>query len=148
MYTTTLPITLVLAGGLAFINIWLSLRVSQVRRAERVSVGDGGNERVLRRMRAHANFAENAPLLLVLTGLIEFAAGTTAWVWAAAALILVARVAHPFGMDGWGPGRPLGTGLTVLLQLLLGLWAISIPVSGAYSPAVKDVDPVAQGGLR
>ena len=70
MYTTTLPITLVLAAGLALINIWLSFRVGAVRRAERDSVGDGGNDRVLRRMRAHANFAENAPLTVILVGLI------------------------------------------------------------------------------
>lgn len=146
MFTTTLPITLVLAGGLALINLWLSFRVGQVRRSERVSVGDGGSERVLRRMRAHANFAENAPLVLILVGLIEFAASPSAWLWGAAALFLIARVAHGFGMDGWEPGRAIGTGITMLLQLLLALWAISIPLSGAYSPAVKDVDPVAARG--
>lgn len=146
MYTTTLPITLVLAAGLALINIWLSFRVGAVRRAERVSVGDGGNDRVLRRMRAHANFAENAPLTVVLVGLIEFAASPSIWLWAFAGLFLVARVAHAFGMDGWGPGRGIGTGVTLAVQLLLALWAVSIPATGAYSPAVRDIDPVTARG--
>lgn len=142
MFTTTLPITLVFAAGLALINVWLSFRVGQVRRAERVSVGDGGNERVVRRMRAHANFAENAPLVLILVGLIEFAASPSVWLWAVAALFLLARVLHAIGMDGWTLGRAFGAGATLVLQLALALWAVSIPATGAYSPAVKDVDPV------
>ncbi|WP_375403194.1 MAPEG family protein [uncultured Sphingomonas sp.] len=140
MFTTTLPITLVLAGALALINLWLSFRVGQVRGSEKVLLGDGGNERVLRRMRAHANFAENAPLTLILILLLEFAAGTSVWLWSAAALFLVARIVHGFGMDGWNLGRTIGTGLTLLLQLLLALWAISVPLTGAYSPTIKDVD--------
>lgn len=146
MYTTTLPITLVLAAGLALINIWLSFRVGTVRRAERVSVGDGGNDRVLRRMRAHANFSENAPLTVILVGLIEFAASPSIWLWTLAGLFLLARVAHAFGMDGWGPGRGIGAGVTLAVQLLLALWAISIPATGAYSPAVRDIDPVTARG--
>ena len=146
MYTTTLPITLTLAGGLALLNVWLAFRVGQVRGSERVSIGDGGNERVTRRMRAHANFAENAPLLLILVGLIEFAAGTSVWLWVAAGLFLLARALHAFGMDGWMPGRMFGTGATMGLQLLLAVWAVSIPLSGAYSPEIRDVDPVAVQG--
>lgn len=146
MYTTTLPISLVLAGALALVNIWLSFRVGAVRRAAKVSVGDGGDERVLRRMRAHANFAENAPITLVLVALIEFAAGASGWLWAIAGLFLLARVAHGLGMDSWPAGRPVGAGLTAVLQLLLALWAVSIPLTGAYSPVVKDVDPVVRQG--
>ncbi|PAX08304.1 MAPEG family protein [Sphingomonas lenta] len=142
MYTTTLPITLVLAGALTLINIWLSFRVGAARRAHGISVGDGGNDQVLRRMRAHANFAENVPLVLILVGLIEFAASPSVYLWVMAALFVVARIAHGIGMDGWAPGRPIGAGLTAVLQLLLALWAISIPATGAYSPAVQDVDPV------
>lgn len=140
MFTTTLPITLILAGALALVNIWLSVRVGQVRRSEKVGMGDGGSDRVLRRMRAHANFAENAPIVLLLILLLEFAAGTSVWLWTAAGLFLIARVAHGLGMDEGKPGRSVGTGLTLALQLLLGLWAISVPITGAYSPAVKDVD--------
>ena len=140
MFTTTLPITLILAGALALVNLWLSFRVGQVRRSEKVGLGDGGSDRVLRRMRAHANFAENAPIVLLLVLLLEFAAGTSVWLWVAAGLFLLARIAHGLGMDEGRPGRGVGTGLTLLLQLLLALWAISVPITGAYSPAVKDVD--------
>ena len=53
-----LEITLVIAAAAALINIWLAMRVGRVRTSEKVSVGDGGNELVIRRMRAHANFVE------------------------------------------------------------------------------------------
>jgi len=65
----TLPITLSTAAAAAFLHIWLSGRVVQARRGLNISVGDGGNEAVLRRMRAHANFAENIPIFLILLAL-------------------------------------------------------------------------------
>ena len=55
-----LPITLTIAGAAALINIWLMIRVGQVRSSEKVSIGDGGNENVIRRMRAHSNYIESA----------------------------------------------------------------------------------------
>ncbi len=58
MATILLPITLVTAGAAAIINLWLALRTGAVRRASKVDVGDGGNEALIRRMRAHANFVE------------------------------------------------------------------------------------------
>jgi hypothetical protein len=138
-------ITLVLAGSLALLNLWLSIRVGQVRRSEKVSIGDGGNDRVVRRMRAHANFGENGWVVLALVLAIELSVGSSVWLWAAAAVFVVARVLHGLGMDGWGAGRGLGTGGTMLVQLLLGLWAIAIPLTAdrADGPAVESV--TAQG---
>ncbi len=127
-------ISLVLAGCLALTNVWLSLRVGRVRGTEKVSVGDGGNERVIRRMRAHANFAENAWVVLALVVLIELATGPSLWLWLAASLFVLARIAHGFGMDGWYPGRVGGTVTTLLLQLVLAVWAIGIVVM-AHAPA-------------
>jgi uncharacterized membrane protein YecN with MAPEG domain len=125
---TLMPVSLLLAGALALVNLWLTWRVGQVRRSEHVSVGDGGNERVVRRMRAHANFAENAPIVLILVALIEANSGGGWWLAGAAALFLIARVAHPLGMDGAGHARVFGAGATMLVQLVLALWAVSIPL--------------------
>lgn len=127
-------VSLVLAGALALLNLWLSVRVGQVRRSEKVSVGDGGNDRVIRRMRAHANFGENAWVVLALVVIIELSLGTSAWLWAAAALFVLARILHALGMDGWRPGRPAGTAVTMVVQLALGLWAIAIPLA-FHAPA-------------
>ena len=121
-------VTLILAGCAAFLHLWLAMRVGQVRRSEGVSIGDGGNERVVRRMRAHANFTENAPLVLLLVLAIELGGGASVWLWAAAALFVVARVLHGVGMDGWYPGRAIGTTLTFALEIALAGWAIALPL--------------------
>ena len=127
MPLTLLPVTLVLAGGCALIDLWLMIRIGQVRRAEKVWVGDANSEPLVRRMRAQANLVETAPFVLILVGLIEFSVGTSWWLWAAAAAFLIARVAHPFGMDGAARARMLGAGLTMALLLVLAIWAIAIP---------------------
>ena len=61
----------------------------------------------------------------------EFAASPSVYLWVMAALFVVARVAHGIGMDGWRTGRMVGAGLTAVLQLLLALWAISIPATAS-----------------
>ncbi|GAA0479378.1 MAPEG family protein [Parasphingorhabdus litoris] len=124
-----LPITLTIAGAAALVNIWLMIRVGQVRTSEKVSVGDGGNEKVIRRMRAHANFGESLPVVLILIAAIELATGSSTWLWIVAGIYMLGRVAHGVGMDGGklGKGRMIGTILTLLIMLGLGIYAISIP---------------------
>lgn len=125
-----LPITLAVAGAAALINIWLMIRVGQVRTSEKVSVGDGGNEKVIRRMRAHSNYIESAPFVLLLVAAIELASATSpTWLWIVGGLYLLGRVAHGVGMDDgkFGKGRMIGTIVTMLTLLGLGIYAISIP---------------------
>ena len=64
-----LPITPAISGAAALINFWLAWRVGQKRLSEKVSIGDGGNPAVLARMRAHANYVEFTPFVLILIGL-------------------------------------------------------------------------------
>lgn len=124
-----LPVTLTIAGAAALINIWLGWRVGQVRISEKVSMGDGGNARVVCRMRAHANYAEYTPFVLILLGLIEAARGTSLILWAIGGVYLLARIAHAFGMDATSPSklRMIGTIATMLALLGLGAWALAIP---------------------
>ena len=123
-----LPITLTIAGAAAILHVWLSLRVSRLRRPLKIGVGDGGNEMLLRRIRAHANFAENVPLFLVLLGFLELATGGSLWLWGAAILFVLARLGHVFGMDrpGANPLRVGGISISWLVMLGLGIYAILI----------------------
>ncbi len=111
------------------VNIWLMIRVGQVRTSEKVSVGDGGNERVIRRMRAHANYGESLPIILILIAVIELATGSHTWLWIVGGLYMLGRIAHGIGMDGGklGKGRMVGTIFTLLITLGLGAYAIAIP---------------------
>ncbi|MBX9814261.1 MAG: GST-like protein [Proteobacteria bacterium SG_bin5] len=123
-----LPITLTTAGAAALINCWLAIRAGQSRSAIGGGLGDGGNARVLARSRAHANFAEYTPFVLILIGLIELTEGSSLWLWAVSAVYFAARLAHPFGTDGsFKQGRFISTIVSLLVLLGLGLYAISLP---------------------
>ena len=122
----TLPITLCAAAAAALINIWLAIRCGQVRTAEKISIGDGGNEKLIARMRAHANFVENTPFVLVLIAALELSTVGGTMLTAVAGIYMFGRVGHGLGMDGgaFAMGRTVGTIVTLLTQLGLAIWAI------------------------
>jgi uncharacterized protein len=124
-----LPITLTIAGAAALVNIWLGSRVGRMRVVHKISIGDGGVEPLTRRMRAQANFIENAPLFLILLGLVELGAGSSLWLWGVGALFILARIAHGFGMDQPSPSRlrMIGTIMTAVLLIGIALYAIALP---------------------
>ena len=126
--TILLPATLSAAASLALVNIWLSMRIGKVRQSEKISIGDGGNDLLSRRMRAQLNFAENTPLVLILIAAIEIAGRGGMWLKAVGAIYALGRVAHGIGMDGGSPerGRMIGTIVTMLT--LLGLAVVSVLV--------------------
>ncbi len=132
---TMLPITLTIAGAAVLINIWLGLRVSQLRLRHKVSIGDAGNDRVACRMRAHANFIEYTPLFLILLAAIELARGPQTWLWGVSIVYILARLMHPFGMDRPAPNplRMAGALITWIVLLGLAAYAISIPYAGRGS---------------
>lgn len=122
---TMLPISLTIAAGAALLNIWLAMRVGRVRTREKIFVGDGGSEPVIRRMRAHANYVENTAFVLILIALVELGLGSSIWLWGAGALYLVGRILHALGMDGVRWGRMAGTIITLLTQLGLAITALA-----------------------
>ncbi len=86
------------AGILGVIFMVLSLWVIGGRGQYRVVHGDGGRAELNRRIRAHANFAEYVPMILVLVGLFEVSGGSRAGVHAMLAPLTLARLMHPVGM--------------------------------------------------
>ena len=80
-----------------------------------------------RRMRAHGNLIENAPLALLLLGLLEIAGLDARWLWAFGGALLVGRLLHAYGLSrrsGTSPGRFLGMALT--WGVLLGEAGVAI----------------------
>jgi uncharacterized membrane protein YecN with MAPEG domain len=126
-----LPITLTIAGAAALLNIWLARRVGQMRLAHKVSIGDGGNEALIARMRAQANFIEYTPFVLILIMLVEMAEGSKLWLWIVGVVYILARIAHGFGMDRPSGDklklRMIGIVVTGLVLLGLALYAIALP---------------------
>lgn len=60
--------------------------------------GDGGKERLNRRIRAHGNFAEYVPLILLLVALLEAGGAGRATVHMLLLPLVAARIMHPIGM--------------------------------------------------
>jgi uncharacterized membrane protein YecN with MAPEG domain len=124
-----LPITMTMAAAATLLNLWLGLRVGQMRHAHLVSIGDGGVLPLIARMRAQANFVENTPFFLILLGLVELATGSATWLWAVGAVYMIVRLLHAFGMDR-PPGnrlRMIGAVGTGLLLVGLAAYALVIP---------------------
>ena len=142
-----LPVSLTIAAGAALINLWLSMRVGRVRGQEKVSIGDGGNDRVIRRMRAHSNFVENTAFVLILLALVELGIGPSTWLWAVGALYLIGRILHAIGMDGMMWGRMAGTIITMLTQVglagfaLFTVYATPVTITSTERFPVEEVAP-------
>lgn len=120
-----LPTTLCLTAAAIVINFWLGMRIGKLRHATGISVGHGDNDLMMRRMRAQLNFIEQAPLTLLLVGLVELADKGGAWLAPAGAVFMLGRIAHAIGMDGaFKPGRGIGMLTGMLYQLALVVVAV------------------------
>ncbi|MEM9332627.1 MAG: MAPEG family protein [Pseudomonadota bacterium] len=95
----SLPITTSSATILGFWLVILSIRVVGARRTASVSLGDGGDQTLSRRIRAQGNLSEYAPLGLILIFLPEAQAGSTWLLAASAAFFVVGRLAHGYALS-------------------------------------------------
>ncbi len=105
------------AGLLGFWFLVLSARVVQ-RRQDGITLGDGGDPRMLRVIRGHANFAEYVPLILLLMALLELGHTSTYVLHALGIGLLVARLLHGFALSftqHFRFGRFYGAALTFLV---------------------------------
>lgn len=121
-------ITALYGGLLGLLFLVLCWQVVDHRRKGKVGLGTGGNPDLERAIRVHGNFAEYAPLFLVLLLLAELG-GAAAWLLhALGGAFVLGRVAHAWGLSksgGTSPGRFYGTLVTwiaLLVAALLNLW--------------------------
>ena len=127
-----MPITALYAGLLALLFFVLSIRVIRVRRGAKVSVGDGGNGDLLRRMRVHGNFAEYVPLALVLIGLAESMKFDPRILHALGIALVVGRVFHAIGLSPEKsilPLRVAGTALTFTVLIAAAIVCLMASVA-------------------
>lgn len=122
-----IPATLLTAGLLGLVYLAITLWLVARRVKGRVMIGDGGDADLLGRIRAHANFNEYVPFLLLLMAGIELSRGAgQPLLWGCGAALVVARIAHAIGMARPAPNPFRALGALVTWALLLGLsaWAI------------------------
>lgn len=128
-------ITPLYAGLLALWFLVLSLRVIGRRRSERIHLGDGGDAQMQRRIRAHGNFAEYVPLILLLMLLLEIAGTTPVWLLHTLGVALVvARLLHGYALsfsEHFTFGRFGGTLVTFIVLLVTGALCLWRGLAGA-----------------
>lgn len=121
-----LPVTLSSAAAAAIINLWLAIRVGQMRTQLKVIHGDDAGGPLTRRMRAQLNFVENTPFVLLLIAAIELSGRGQQWLAYVAGIYMLARVAHGIGMDGETGTKPRMIGVLVTMLTLLGLSVVAV----------------------
>ena len=119
------------AGLLAILFFALSIRVVAVR--GRVSLGDGGDIVVLRRMRGHANLAEYVPFILLMMAVLEYH-HLAAWQLHLMGITLViARLLHGTALSftkKWFFGRFVGSVLTFVLLVSAAIACVAQSLRG------------------
>ncbi len=91
-----LPLYAALLGILFF---YLSVRTIGLRRKLQIGIGASDSPEMLRAMRVHANFAEYAPLVLLLIFLVEQQGAPALLVHALALCLLLGRAIHAWGVS-------------------------------------------------
>lgn len=98
----------------------LSALVIRERMRARSAFGDGGDPALIRAIRVHGNFAEYAPLTLLLTGMAELNHAPSWSVHAMGLSLLLGRAAHAWGLWGSeGESRPRFWGMILTFAALL-----------------------------
>ena len=85
-------------GILGLLYVVLGLQVSRLRRGNQVLFGDGGNIKLRSAIRAHANFAEYVPIIVLMVAMLEMSGMPATRVHLLMGALLVARLLHPLGM--------------------------------------------------
>jgi uncharacterized protein len=114
-YTAIYTAVLGLLAALLTVNVI----VNRVR--AKVDFADGGVPALGQAIRAHANFAEHTPIVLLLIGLVEAFGYPALAVNGLAAVFLLARLLSAFGLNTTlrqSFGRQSGASLTVLVTAI------------------------------
>lgn len=91
-------ITAFYASLLALLYVYLSLQVIKARGKEKIALGTGASDYLQQRIRAHANFGEYTPMVVILLLLLELQEVSPYYIHAFAVLYIIGRLVHLYGM--------------------------------------------------
>ena len=116
-----MPVTLSAFAAAAFLTMWMMIRCGRVRMSAKILHGDGGDALLTQRMRAQLNFVESAPFILGMIALVEASGKGGMWLPWVAAIYIIARISHVFGMDRADANPMRAGGVMVTMLTLAGL---------------------------
>lgn len=124
-----IPISMMYAGIFAIFALILSARAGMYRGRAGISIlfGDPPDMKLGERVRAHQNFLEYVPLILICMGTIEANGGSTWFLFIVGDLLILARIAHAIGLrhdNIQHVGRLIGAGGTALVMLVTAAYAL------------------------
>jgi uncharacterized membrane protein YecN with MAPEG domain len=115
------------AGAVFLLITTLAMNVTRLRRKYGVFLGDGGERRLGRGIRAHGNALEHGLLLAVALVLAEVAGLPIPWVVGVGWAILLARLAHAAGFLRLGSRTvQAGVAATYAIEVGLGAYLLSV----------------------
>ena len=112
--------TSIYAGFCGLMLCWLALQTIKVRRANKVKLGDGGVAELQAAIRAHGNFAEYMPIVLILLFLLEYNGAHPVIVHVIGIAFMVGRYTHAKGILNDNLRQRI-TGMGFTLNILIGL---------------------------
>ena len=119
-----IPVTTLITGVLAVVQVPLTILVSYMRGRTGIQFLDGGNETLLRRIRAHGNFVETVPITLLAMACAELSEASSAVLWRGGICLLLGRAIHVFAalsVKGWGVPRVIAMVLTFYAMAGFGI---------------------------
>lgn len=124
-----LTITGLTAAALAILLVLLALDTIRNRFRTRIAFGLGDDPGLTSASRAHGNLAENAPIVLIMIGLLEAGGADREILTYVAGAFVLARVFHAIGLYTPTKSPPplpraIGVTSTALIQLGLAGWLI------------------------
>ncbi len=120
----TLSIIPIYAGLLALIYLALTLRTVLARRKYSISLGHKDEPQLMRNVRAHGNFSEYVPILLILIALLELQEFSPLFIHIFGVVMVASRISHAYGISNVKENfafRIAGMVPTMLLLLITGL---------------------------
>ena len=121
-----LAVTGIYAFGLTVLYLLLAARVIIYRRGNKVSLGTGNDPVLEARIRAHGNFAEYAPLGLILMLIAEMQGTSSIWLHLVGVLLLVGRLMHGINFSFAIRKMQLRVGGMILTIFALAIGAVLV----------------------
>ena len=112
--------TSIYAGFCGLMLCWLALQTIKLRRANKVKLGDGGVAELQAAIRAHGNFAEYMPIVLILLFLLEYNGAHPVIIHIIGIAFMVGRYTHAKGILNDNLRQRI-TGMGFTLNILIGL---------------------------
>jgi uncharacterized membrane protein YecN with MAPEG domain len=132
MNATIPTIAALYAALLALLGAALTVNVIVNRVRAKVDIADGGVAALAQAIRAHANFAEQAPMALIVIAFAETLGTRPFIVHILGIALLVARLASAIGLNrtlGQSPPRQFGAGVTTLVVVVAAV-AVLLSLAG------------------